>query len=193
MCLAAGNLGTHATTVWLPFMVEVLPPVTSLRKVLNIPEDAYVFGRHGGWNQFDVDFVQRAVADFQKPNTREFMPASPNVIFLPADPSLQGRSDFIACCDAMVHGRSDGETFGLACGEFSVANKPVLTTNRGDLAHIHILQPNVFVAGSKEQYTENMEVVMNISGPRSFDAYTQFDRAATAKTFKELVSDALVP
>ena len=27
----------------------------------------------------------------------------------------------------MIHGRSDGETFGLAVAEFSVANKPVIT------------------------------------------------------------------
>ena len=182
----------------LPFIVELLPPVTSVRRRLGIPDDAFVFGRHGGYDQFDVDFVHEAVEAFARPdvfflflNTRPFT-ESKNVLFLPGDPSLQGRSDFVASCDAMVHGRSDGETFGLACGEFSAANKPVLTTNRGDLAHVHILQPHVYVASDKEQYMRNMEAVMRLSGPQEFDAYRRFDRAAIAATFRTLIDKATV-
>ena len=34
---------------------------------------------------------------------------------------------FYRTCDAMLHARRDGETFGLAVAEFSVRNKPVIT------------------------------------------------------------------
>ena len=35
---------------------------------------------------------------------------------------------FIRSCDAMLHGRTGGETFGLACAEFSAFNRPVPVT-----------------------------------------------------------------
>ena len=122
----------------LPFCVELLPQSRSLRQEIGIPQDAFVFGRHGGFDQFDVPFVQEAVRGFSRPdvfmvfmNTRPFMPSSSHVVFLPGDAALQARSDFVHACDAMLHGRSDGETFGMACGEFSLAGKPVLTTRCG--------------------------------------------------------------
>lgn len=34
---------------------------------------------------------------------------------------------FINTCDAMIHARGRGETFGLACAEFDVCDKPVIT------------------------------------------------------------------
>ena len=37
------------------------------------------------------------------------------------------KSRFLYACDAMIHARADGETFGMAVAEFSVHNRPVLT------------------------------------------------------------------
>ena len=37
------------------------------------------------------------------------------------------KTRFINSCDAMLHARLQGESFGLACGEFSIRNKPVIT------------------------------------------------------------------
>jgi hypothetical protein len=43
----------------------------------------------------------------------------------------------INTCDVMLHARHRGETFGLACGEFSVAGKPFLTwAHSRETAHI---------------------------------------------------------
>ena len=40
----------------------------------------------------------------------------------------------------MLHARKDGETFGLAVAEFSVANKPIITyANSKDKEHLRIL------------------------------------------------------
>lgn len=39
------------------------------------------------------------------------------------------RCAFIRTCDAMLHARMSGETFGLAIAEFSAHNRPVLTSS----------------------------------------------------------------
>jgi hypothetical protein len=48
-------------------------------------------------------------------------------IFLPSSADMEYKAKFINSCDAMLHARLLGESFGLACGEFSIRNKPVLT------------------------------------------------------------------
>ena len=50
------------------------------------------------------------------------------------------KSRFIDTCDAMIHARKMGETFGLAVGEFSSKNKPIITCRSYDSAHVNILK-----------------------------------------------------
>ncbi|MCL2242936.1 MAG: hypothetical protein FWC03_00535 [Treponema sp.] len=50
-----------------------------------------------------------------------------NIIFLPRNTDVNFKEIFINTCDAMIHARSDGETFGLSIAEFSIKNKPVIT------------------------------------------------------------------
>ena len=40
-------------------MVNIPNINTNLRQELNIPDDAVVFGRHGGKDQFNISFVQK--------------------------------------------------------------------------------------------------------------------------------------
>jgi hypothetical protein len=48
---------------------------------------------------------------------------------------------FINTCDALLHARKDGETFGLTCGEFAVCLKPVITYGQSkENNHIDILK-----------------------------------------------------
>jgi hypothetical protein len=56
----------------------------------------------------------------------------PNIIYLErtSDPEIVSR--FIRTCDAMLHARDGGETFGLAVAEFAVHNRPVLTSSTND-------------------------------------------------------------
>jgi len=118
---------------------------------LRIPKEATVFGRHGGDDSFDIPWVLEVVVETAKKNpniwflfcnTREFRGAAgmPNIVFLPAtaDPFLKKR--FLNTCDAMLHGRMRGETFGLSCLEFAVLGKPVLTFGDSpEKAHLEIL------------------------------------------------------
>jgi hypothetical protein len=130
----------------VPPIVQLPAPTSSLRATLGIPERAVVFGRHGGWHDLDLDFAQRAIERVAKEksdiffvlvNTRPFCTPLPNIIHLPATSDLQFKANFIASCDAMVHGRSRGETFGLAIAEFLYSGKPVFAWTGGTMGQNH--------------------------------------------------------
>lgn len=150
---------------WVPHMVSLSDEDGDLRtedggrravagsrwSEVGIPRHATVYGRHGGDDSFDIPWVQEAVVETAKKNldiwflflnTREFAGVAgiSNIVFLPAtaDPVLKRR--FLNTCDAMLHGRMRGETFGLSCLEFAMLGKPVLTyADSPERAHLEIL------------------------------------------------------
>ena len=58
-------------------------------------------------------------------NTPEFY-IHPRVIYLSPETNLQKKADFILACDAMLHARSLGESFGLSVAEFLFHGKPAV-------------------------------------------------------------------
>ena len=121
----------------VPHMVGLRPSRLrdNMRKQLGIPEDARVFGRHGGRDTFDLDVaknaIKRAVRDhsdiyFLFVNTPVF-DSHPRILFMDKIVDMDEKNRFICSCDAMIHAQSLGETFGLSIGEFSVNNKPIVT------------------------------------------------------------------
>jgi hypothetical protein len=50
-----------------------------------------------------------------------------NIIYLPGNTDMVYKRQFINTCDALLHARGGGETFGLTCGEFAICEKPVIT------------------------------------------------------------------
>jgi hypothetical protein len=133
----------------VPHIVSPLPILGNLRSELGIPNDAIVFGRHGGSDSFDIPFAQIVVQELARQcenlfflflGTDQFCAPHPRIIHLPATADLNAKSKFINSCDAMLHARTSGETFGLAIAEFSTLNKPVLTySESNERAHIDIL------------------------------------------------------
>lgn len=125
---------------YIPYIVT-LPEVSGdLREELNIPKDAFVWGRHGGSNQFDIPIVRLTVYKFAVDNpdtyflfmnTDKFCPSVPNIIHLPPNYDLSHKVKFINACDAMIHGRAMGESFGLAVSEFLFMDKPVVAWTGG--------------------------------------------------------------
>ena len=74
-------------------------------------------------------------------NVIPFCEKKENIIFLTGSWDLQYKSNFIESCDAMLHARSNGETFGYSVAEFSMKNKPVITyKNSPEKSHIDILK-----------------------------------------------------
>jgi hypothetical protein len=87
---------------------------------------------------------------------------------LPGTYDLQIKSEFINACDAMIHARRYGETFGLSCGEFALENKPIITYKlSGEANHIEIL-------GDRGIYYTNYDEIFDI-----------FNNFLTYKTFND--------
>lgn len=118
---------------YVPHIVALPPAEGNLRAALKIPREAFVFGRYGGFETFDIDFVKQGIAALLEDpklwcvfvNTERFID-HPRALFLPAITAAADKSRFIATCDAMIHARRRGESFGLAIAEFLFHGKPVL-------------------------------------------------------------------
>ena len=142
---------SYGKVPWVPHMVRLADEAGCLRTEVGIPKDAVVFGRHGGDDSFDIPWVQRLVVETAKErsdiwflflNTRIFPGAEgvPNIRFLPATTDPLQKRRFLNTCDAVLHGRMRGETFGLSCLEFAMLGKPVLTYGGSpEVAHLEIL------------------------------------------------------
>jgi hypothetical protein len=136
----------------VPHIAEKLPDTSlNLREKLGIPDKQTVFGCYAGSTEFNIPFVHQTIEKilsernditFLFMNINRFSNIqSNNLIFLDGTHDLHFKSSFVNCCDAMIHARSGGETFGCAVAEFSMSNKPVITYElSGEQAHIDILK-----------------------------------------------------
>jgi len=133
----------------MPYMVTLPNHDENLRDILHIPQDATVFGRYGGKESFDITFVYDVIKNilevrkdiyFLFMNTSVFYKHK-NIIYLTGSSDMHFKRKFINTCDALLHARSRGETFGLTCGEFSICKKPVITwANSRENEHLLILK-----------------------------------------------------
>jgi len=148
----------------VPHIVDLPFEDGNLRKSLKIPASAIVFGCYGGTHNFDVPCAIQAVRFLLREysnifflfmNIKKFV-VSPNAIFLPGQIDLNYKSKFINTCDAMLHARLQGESFGLACGEFSIKNKPILTFLHSKHKQHHI------ILGEKGLYYKNTDELISI-------------------------------
>jgi hypothetical protein len=138
--------GTNCPVV--PHMIRNYETDGHMRNVWSIPPDAIVFGRYGGVETFDIPFVYEAIKQvlnvrpdvyFIFMNTNVFY-NHPRILYLKGTANMEHKRLFINTCDAMLHARRYGETFGITCGEFAVALKPVITYSASkDRNHLAIL------------------------------------------------------
>lgn len=134
---------------WVPHIVEIGTNNDDLRQEMGIPEEALVFGGYGGSDSFNIDFVKSKVIpqilDLRSDIWFVFMNFDPfidhpRVKFLPGTVDLERKTAFINSCDACLHARGRGETFGLAVGEFSLRDKPVFSYGKSrERAHLEVL------------------------------------------------------
>lgn len=156
---------------YVPYIVDILKydHNEDYREFFNIPKDAIVFGYYGGSDSFNIDFAKKAVIDVAKDNKNiyflfmnsdSFGEPLANVLFLEGTTDFGKKIGFINTCDACLHARNGGESFGLTVAEFSSKNKPVITTSYctvalNDLAHLDML-------GDKAIIYNNYEDLYNI-------------------------------
>lgn len=138
----------------VPYLVDNLNNSTyCLREKLHINNNHIVFGYHGGPDQFSIKYVKRVIEialimrsdiHFIFMNVTPWI-NHPRVHFLKGTYDLKEKASFIDACNAMIHAREDGETFGMSIAEFAVKNKPVITqkylSNQNyDYAHLDMLE-----------------------------------------------------
>lgn len=132
---------TNGVAPYVPHMINLPYVDEDLRDELKIPKDAIVFGRYGGYETFDIKFVHEVIKKLSRKRKDIFflfMATKPfaknnffhkydNIIFLPATVDPAYKVKFINTCNALLHARKQGESFGISVGEFSIKNKPVIT------------------------------------------------------------------
>jgi hypothetical protein len=189
-------LGSKYNKPFVPYMVDLPNVNDNLREYLDIPKNAIVFGRYGGLETFDIEFVQEVVKEVAKKRkdiyflfmfTNKFTDASiSNVIYLDGNHDLNYKVKFINTCDAMLHARKVGETFGLAVAEFSCRNKPIITFSgvMRESAHLQML-------GDKSIKYKNKIELMSILNDfkienKNWNAYTDYNPKEIMKQFNNI-------
>ena len=138
--------GNHS---FVPHIVNLPTPDKSYREKFDISDEQIVIGRYGGYFTFDIPFVKQAIEKLVANDKRfvflfmgtEPFVSSPNVKYITETHDLQKKANFINTCDAMIHARQRGESFGLSIAEFLSLDKPVLAWEGGhDLNHLEMLK-----------------------------------------------------
>lgn len=155
----------------IPHICRPLPKIDKdLRNELHIPKDAVVFGRYGGIETFDIDFVKEVIKNVVKNNTNIyflFMNTQhfynhPQIIYLEKTTDLEDKAIFVNTCDAMLHARKEGESFGLAIAEFTTLNKPILTWKHEGSPFYHEHHNHIDVLGNSGMYYKNANDLINM-------------------------------
>ena len=179
-----------------PLPVQLLENNQNLRNKLKIPRNAKVFGYHGGETSFDLIFVRDAIKKvvqqnkniyFLFMNIKKFYNHK-KVIFLKGTFNQTQKVKFINTCDAMLHARSLGESFGLSCAEFAIKNKPILTYGYcRQRAHFEICKNNIIPYYS---YRDLNTKIINFKKNKKYNSgnlKNELSEKKTIKIFKEIL------
>jgi len=182
----------------IPHIVDLPICFEDLRDDLHIPRDAIVFGRYGGYDEFNINIAREAIVEFLRVNNNAyflFMNTNkfyehPRIIYVDKNVNLVYKVKFINTCDAMIHAREMGETFGLSIAEFSIKNKPVITCSCGDLEHIKILGDKALTYTSKETLIHIFANIKDIINSRyDWNAYTLYSPDYVMSLFKNIFNN----
>jgi hypothetical protein len=195
-------LSDHCSGGTIPYVSHIinLPSIDQdLRSKFNIPQNGIVFGRTGGTYSWNIPFVNDVIREivniknnyyFLFVNTTPFIQHE-RVLFIEPFSDLLLKRKFINTCNAMIHARQEGESFGIAVGEFSFCNKPVIT-------YIQSPEKNHIVTlGDKGLYYSDYNSLKNIFlDPslffnRDFNAYKNYVPEKVMYYFNEVFLNKL--
>jgi hypothetical protein len=185
--------------------IPVIPHIVYLPKIngdildqVNIKKnnDTFIIGRYGGFSEFNIEYVYDSIKQilsiddniyFLFMNTNKFFEHE-RIIYCEKNISLEYKTKFINTCNAMIHARKMGETFGLSIGEFSSLNKPVITSLSGDTEHIKILGEKCIIYNSKEELDNILKNIRNITSSKNdWNAYSNFSPDKVMEIFDKTI------
>ena len=180
---------------FVPHMINLPDHNLNYRTALGL-ENKLIFGWYGGDN-FEIPFARQAVIDIAKKRNDVvflFMNSTPfsnepNIYFIDSTYDLDEKVAFINTCDAMIHARERGETFGLSIAEFSSKGKPVITYgNSPERNHNMVLGDKGFYYSN---YDELYTLLDNfIVPPWGCNCYQEFTPEKVMNKFKKVFLDA---
>ena len=197
------NKMSNGVNPYVPYIVDFLKYDHQMdyREFLGIPKGAFVFGYYGGPTSFNIEFAKKAVIDiatkykdiyFLFMNSEQFCEGIDNVIFLQSTTDMARKVGFVNTCDACLHARNGGESFGLTVAEFSVKNKPVFTTTYCtdplcDGAHLEMLGDKCVLYSD---YDDLVHKILNakeiISAKSDWNAYREYSAENVMSIFKNV-------
>ena len=90
------------------------------------------------------------------------------MIFLAPNSDIAMKQKFINTCDALLHARERGETFGITVAEFAIMGKPVLTfADSPEKAHIMELKDKAYYYRNSKDLKDlllDSDLSLNASG-----------------------------
>ena len=120
-------------------------------------------------------------------NIREFFNHK-KVIFIKGTFNQTRKVKFINTCNAMLHARSLGESFGLSCAEFAIKNKPIFTYGYcRQRAHFEICKGNIIPYYS---YGDLYSKILEFDKDKNYDSKNLKDELSeknTIKVFKRIL------
>ncbi len=181
---------------FVPYIVETKKNNNNLKKKLNLKKNYIVFGCHGGDSSFDLKFVQKAILNLVKKkrdliflflNINKFCD-HPRIKFLKGTSDENYKKSFLNTCDAMIYGRSQGESFGLSCAEFAINNKIIISYkfNRHRSHEYHLSKNQFKEYGS---YSEIYNLISNFKpNKKKFiqNKYKSFTASKSMKIFENV-------
>lgn len=188
----------------VPHIVDLPNITTNFRSDLEIPENATVFGRHGGEDTFNISWVKTAIISCLEARTDVWFlfcvrPAilstlvHPRVLYFDCFADKRIKRKFINTCDAMIHASSLGESFGLSVLEFSACNKPVITWNGGDWHQQHLAYLD-YRALKYSNQAECLELMVKFDPTQSRDCCvtSQFAPDVVMQKFKSVFLENII-
>lgn len=168
---------------YVPHMISLPKHEDNLRGQLSISQNSLVFGYYGGSDSFNLGFVKELICEIVHKNRNIYflfmnIPSfleHPQAIFLPGSTDLNYKAKFINTVDAMIHARGIGESFGIACGEFSILNKPIMTYELSpQRSHLEILGSKALLyRGPRELEQLIMGFDQNWARSQDWDCYSK--------------------
>lgn len=187
----------------LPHMIDIPHVEGNLRKIFAIPEDAIVYGRYGSSDTFSIPFVYEVIDKVSRENpsiyflfmnTPLFCSPRKNIIHLPYETALDKKVLLINTCDAMIHARADGETFGLSCGEFAIKEKNIITgVSYYNNGHLQILKHKAIVYYDKDSLEDILLDFKKYKRDMSTNPYQEYTPHKVMAVFQQCIYKLLGP
>jgi hypothetical protein len=190
---------TNGQIPYVPHMVNV-PKINkdeakkNIRTKYNIPKDAFVIGRIGGYNDFNIPFVYSAILkslEHRKDLYYFLICTKPfanheRIIYIDPILDLKEKYEHIAATDVMLHARHHGETFGLAIAEFCALNKPIITWKHGiGKGYIDILKNDAIYY---EEENDLLDILLSfkVDPNKDYNSYKEFSPEKVMSQFNDI-------